>query len=125
MAQKLFTVEEANALLPRLRQLLKQLFAIRQEALALKPTVWPMLEKAAGNGGGGAAGELVYLFERFEALVNRIQALGCHLKDVERGLIDFPAVRSGRKVYLCWLYGEDEIAYWHDLDTGFAGRRRL
>ncbi|MFQ5610727.1 MAG: DUF2203 domain-containing protein [Anaerolineae bacterium] len=125
MARKLFTVDEANALLPRLRSLLEQLFAIRNEALALRPEVWPALEKAVGNGGSRKTGELIFLFRRFEAVVRQIQSLGCLLKDVERGLIDFPSWRKNREVYLCWAYGEKRVAFWHDVEAGFAGRQPL
>ena len=54
-----------------------------------------------------------------------IHALGCELKHVDQGLIDFPALREGREVYLCWRLGEPTIGWWHDLDTGFAGRQPL
>ena len=60
-----------------------------------------------------------------ESLVDEIFDLGVALKDVEQGLVDFPAIRDGRIVYLCWKQGEDEIRFWHDVDTGFAGRQPL
>ena len=60
-----------------------------------------------------------------EALIKAIVELGVALKDIEQGLIDFPTERDGRIVYLCWRQGEDEIRFWHELDTGFAGRRPL
>lgn len=125
MAPRLFTVDEANALLPRLRPLLEQLFTIRQRALALQPDVWPMLENAVGNGGNRKAGDLLHLFQDFERIVEDIQSTGCLLKDVERGLIDFPSIRGGRQVFLCWAYGEKEVTFWHDIEAGFAGRQPL
>jgi hypothetical protein len=122
---KLFTIEEANALLPRLRALLKAMFALRDEALAIRPDILPVLEKAAGNGGSRQASELFVIFNKFEKLLKEIHSLECELKGFEQGLIDFPSLRDGRKVYLCWQYDEPEIAYWHEIDGGFAGRQPL
>ena len=122
---KLFTVAEANALLPRIRVIMEAMLVIRQEAMALRPEVWPVLEKAVGNGGSRKAGELLELFQKFEKLLKELQGYGCELKGLEQGLIDFPAMLHGRQVYLCWQYNEPEIAFWHDIDAGFAGRQSL
>jgi hypothetical protein len=122
---KIFTVAEANALLPRIRVIMEGMQAIRGEAMAVRPEVWPVLEKAVGNGGSRKAGELLELFKQFEKLMTELQGYGCELKGLEQGLVDFPAVMHGRQVYLCWQYNEPEIQYWHDIDAGFAGRQRL
>jgi hypothetical protein len=126
MATKLFTVEEANALLPFLSRAFEEIFALRQQVIALRPEEdWPALEKAAYNGGGRQAGELFQLLNTFEALMRKIEATGCVVKDVEIGLVDFPSLRQGQVVYLCWKYKEPTIAYWHTIDGGFAGRQPL
>ena len=125
MAKKLFTVDEANALLPRIRVLMEEMFALRSEAIAMRPEVWPVLEKAVGNGGSRAAGDLLEVFRAFEVRIMRLNGLGCELKGIEQGLVDFPAMLNGRQIYLCWQYNEPEIAYWHDVDTGFSGRQPL
>lgn len=125
MAKKVFTVEEANALLPRIRALLEEMFALRDEVLAVRPDVWPVLKKAAGNGGSRKAGELVEVFKKFEVLLSKLTSIGCELKGLDQGLVDFPAVIKGRSVYLCWQYNEPEVTFWHDIDTGFAGRQPL
>ncbi len=122
---KLFTVEEANALLPRIRVLIEAMFALRKETLAIRRDVWPVLEKAAGNGGNRQTSKLILLFNEFEKLLNELHSFDCRLKDLELGVVDFPALREGRKVYLCWQYGEPEIAFWHDIDAGFAERQDL
>lgn len=122
---KLFTVAEANALLPRIRVIMEGMQAIRQEAMVLRPDVWPVLEKAVGNGGSRKAGELLVLFKQFEKLLTELQGYGCELKGLEQGLVDFPAIIHGRTVYLCWQYNEPEIKFWHDIDAGFAGRQPL
>ena len=122
---KLFTIAEANALLPRIRVIMEAMLVIRQEAMALRPEVWPVLEKAMGNGGSRKAGELLELFQKFEKLLTELQSYGCELKGLEQGLVDFPAIMQGQQVYLCWQYNEPEIAFWHGIDAGFAGRQPL
>jgi hypothetical protein len=64
-------------------------------------------------------------FEKFDALIHEIQSSGVLIKDINLGLLDFPALRSGQEVYLCWKYGEGEIAFWHEIEAGFAGRRPI
>ena len=120
-----FTVEEANALLPRIRSIVGMVLAARQRIVDAQPEVWPVLEKAVGNGGSRKAGLLVEDFRTMERGVKAIQDLGVVLKDINTGLIDFPALRGGREVFLCWRYDEPAVAFWHDLRTGFAGRQLL
>ncbi len=120
-----FTLEQANATLKVVRPLVEQILAIRQAILDKQPDVWPVLEKATGNGGGPAASLLAVDFDRLDSLVRQIQAMGVELKDINLGLLDFPALREGRLVYLCWKYGEDEIGFWHEVDAGFGGRQPL
>lgn len=120
-----FTLEEANACLPRLRQLLEELQEVQREINASRPEVWPVLQKAIGNGGNQRASELLKEFRRLERAVEGIQETGCLLKDAEQGLVDFLSRRDGREVYLCWRRGEDQIRCWHELHTGFAGRQPL
>jgi hypothetical protein len=65
------------------------------------------------------------LAEELDAVVREIEASGAHLKDIRLGLVDFPAERDGEVVYLCWQFGEPEVAFWHRLEEGFGGRRPL
>ena len=120
-----FSVDEANALLPRVRSLVESVLAARQRILDAQPEVWPVLQKAIGNGGSQKAGELVEEIKRIERGIKAIQDLGAVVKDINTGLIDFPAVRSGREVFLCWRYDEPQVGFWHELHTGFAGRQPL
>jgi hypothetical protein len=120
-----FNLAEANTALETIRPLVGQILEIRQSILAKQPEVWPILEKAAGNGGNRIASQVEQLFQQLDALVRKIQATGAILKDANTGLVDFPSERNGREIYLCWQYGEEEIAFWHDVDAGFAGRRPL
>lgn len=125
MAQRLFTLDQAQALIPQVRALLKDVLDAREKIVDAQPELWPVLEKAVGNGGGKKAGEMLRFFEIIQKNVQAIEAMGIEIKDINTGLIDFPSDRAGRVVYLCWRYGEGDIAYWHELDAGFAGRQPL
>jgi hypothetical protein len=124
--KKFFTVEEANRLLPQMKALVEQLRQGRRRLLNHRPTAESVAQKAAGNGGGSdAATYLVDYLQTFGRGLAQLQAMGVVLKDVERGLIDFPHWREGREVYLCWEYGEERIDYWHETDSGYTGRQPL
>lgn len=125
MNTKVYTVAEARAALPKVRQLMGQALAARDEIIALRPDVWPMLRKAAGNGGNVQTTELFQQFLRLEAGIKGITGMGIVVKDMDHGLIDFLADYKGRRVYLCWKYNEPELLYWHDLNAGFAGRQMI
>jgi hypothetical protein len=120
-----FTVEEANALLPRLRALLEQMLAARQRIVDGRRTWQPVLEKAQGNGGGVHAKELFLDTNRIQLTLEQINRWGIVIKDVDTGLVDFPHLRNGNEVYLCWRLGEPQVGYWHDIGSGFAGRQPL
>ena len=120
-----FTLAEANAALQIIKPLMEKVQAIRQNILAQKPEVWPVVEKAAGNGGSKAASLLAMEFEQLDQCVHQIQATGAVLKDINLGLLDFSAWREDHEVYLCWKYGEQNIEYWHEIEAGFAGRRSI
>jgi len=120
-----FTVEEANAALPVLEPLVERLLHLYQKIADQQASIVPAIQKAGGNGGNRAASEVGLWMGEMEALVQQIQVLGVLIKDARIGLLDFPAWRDGREVYLCWRYGEKSVAYWHDIDAGFSGRRPL
>ena len=84
------------------------------------------LAEAGPQNGGGDPGRVVSeAFLQLRAALAQLQEAEVVLRDLDRGLVDFPAIRDGREVYLCWVEGEDEIGYWHDLEAGFAGREPL
>lgn len=120
-----FTLSEANHALITIRPLMEEVQAIRQKIISTQPEAWSAIEKSVGNGGSRTLSKLVQDFERLDALVHQILDTGVLIKDVNAGLLDFPAVRNGQEVYLCWQYGEDDIAYWHEVDAGFAGRQSI
>lgn len=124
---KLFTIEEANDLLPVAREIVRRIQSAHRRVTRASGEAARAAE-AAKTGGGGMAGGTDYV----EALLERaaraveLDELGVQIKDYERGLIDFPSLREGRVVLLCWQSGEgDRIEWWHDLEAGFAGRQRL
>jgi hypothetical protein len=120
-----FTLEQANAVVKMIRPLVEEILAIRNAIIARQPQTWPVVEKAAGNGGSREASQMVVEFERLDKLAREIRSTGAILKDINTGLVDFPTLREGQEVYLCWRYGEGDIEYWHEIETGFAGRKRL
>jgi hypothetical protein len=123
--RKLFTVEEANALLPKLRELLDDL-ALHRGALHEKaPHLEPILKSAGTNGGGRVGSEYGVEAYNLYLAIGRIQDLGVILKDLDMGLLDFPHEREGRVVFLCWHPPEERVEFWHEIETGYAGRQPL
>lgn len=127
-----FTPAEANAALEHVRPLVEQLVATRAEHVAALERQEELERKIRGNGGGippaqlaEATAEVDAVARRLAKLVDEIAAHGAEVKDLDSGLIDFPARRNGETVLLCWQLGEDEIGFWHGTDDGFAGRRPL
>ena len=125
MAQRYFTLQEANKTLNLIRPWMDEVQAIRLKVLKNQPEAWPAIEKSAGNGGNRALSNMVQDFEKFDTLIHRIQDMDVLIKDINLGLLDFPALKDGREVYLCWQYGEDDIAFWHELEAGYAGRQSI
>src|SRR2546423_13809342 len=122
IASRHYTVEQANAALDWVSERIERLRAAREglndeEARAA-------LGDAAPSNGGGAPGRVVSeAFVEMRSALVELQAMDVVLRDLDRGLVDFPALREGREVFLCWEEGEDEVGYWHDMDAGYGGRR--
>ena len=126
---RLFTVDEANDLLPALQPLMKRIFdhlvflrkksetVIREERLS--PNSPDLMERLQENDA------IARLIQEVKGLVEEINSYGCLCKGVEQGLVDFPCLLGGEIVFLCWRYGEEGIGYWHRAEDGFAGRRPL
>jgi hypothetical protein len=131
---RLFTPEEANATLVRLRPLLERLVEERRALAEHAGRLQAAQGVVAGNGGRIDAGRIAALQEavarsaaEVAALVDELQRAGVQVKDLDRGLVDFPArhPKSGETVLLCFELGEPAVEHWHDLEEGFAGRKRL
>jgi hypothetical protein len=122
--EKHYTRDEARALLPQVREWLKRLSQLREQFGKCDSRISALL--AAGNDiGGESANTWVKLLCQIKTVLNEFHNREIQMKDLERGLIDFPAIIGGREVFLCWEQDEDDIEFWHDLDTGYAGRERL
>jgi hypothetical protein len=122
---KLFTVEEANSLLPRLRELLADVSLHRDALRERAPHLEPILRAAGTNGGGRIGSEYGVEAYKLYLAIERIRELGVVLKDLDVGLLDFPHQREGRVVFLCWHPPEERIGYWHEIEAGYAGRQPL
>jgi hypothetical protein len=123
--EKHFTVAEANAMLPELRELLLAIRQAREHLVVEWENAAPVLRVAPYNGGGAEASRYVAELLRLNRLLRQILARGVLVKDVERGLVDFPHFRGEEEVLLCWELSEERVAYWHDLESGYRGRRPL
>ena len=149
-----YDIDRANARLPEVRRVLEQLRSERLDLIALRDRLAAarrraeapgdgrtLVDEALGGAAGGAAGgapgsevsdsarvldaRIRAVIDQMEAAVARLDAWSVQLRDIEGGLADFPALVNGRQVWLCWQLGEDEIRFWHDLTSGFGGRRPL
>jgi hypothetical protein len=127
-----FTPEEANAALGEIRPLVEELVEHRRSQQRAQRARQELAQKIAGNGGAIDSRQLAQLDSSLEQThvavarcVNAIHGLGAIVKDPDTGLVDFPALRGDEEVLLCWQLGEPEVAYWHGLEDGFAGRQPL
>jgi len=119
-----YSVEQANAALGFVAERLERLRSARERLNDEEAR--EALSGAAPRNGGGKPGRVVSeAFVELQRALADLQAIEVVLRDLDRGLVDFPAMRDGREIYLCWVEGEGEIAWWHDLDAGYAGREPL
>jgi hypothetical protein len=119
-----YTVEQANAAIEFVVERLGRLRAAR-ERLTDDEARLALAGAAPGNGGGEPGRQVSEAFVEMRSALADLQAVEVVLRDLERGLVDFPSLRDGREVYLCWEEGEDEIGFWHEPDAGHAGRQPL
>ncbi|MBA3533932.1 MAG: DUF2203 domain-containing protein [Ardenticatenales bacterium] len=122
---KYYTVEEANVALPRLEALVTELLATHNRIMAMRPEIEGVLAKSHANSGSAAASRMVLDFGRVETILSKINKMGVEVKDASTGLCDFTALHQGREIYLCWRFGEPRVEWWHELHTGFGGRRHV
>ena len=123
--EKVFTLSEARSLIPRLRRLLARVTQEREVLVDMRLEIDLAREKAEFGGGSPLGPTYLAHMIRFSEAVQEVQYLGVHVKDFRTGLVDFPYEREGRIIYLCWKPDEDEIGWWHETDSGFAGRQPL
>ncbi len=119
-----YTLPEARELLPKLREWFAELNEVTPRIHKAEKSFEPRLTAGEDLGGRGVV-EWAKNLRRVHELLREFQSREIQLKDVERGLVDFPAILDEREVFLCWEKAEDNITHWHDIDTGFAGRKPL
>ena len=132
MAPKLFTLDDANRLVPTLEPLLRRLVEKRQVLREHAQVIEEFRAKAGTSGGGVPGGRFGRARAAAETLgteiaegIRQIEAWGCVVKDLDQGLVDFLSQRGDDTVFLCWRLGEPSIRYWHGVKEGFAGRKPL
>jgi hypothetical protein len=128
----MFTPDEANSALAEVRPAAERLVAVRARMRELEREQGKHVTTIGGNGAGYAASdlnaaqaELHELADEALACVERLETVGVVLKDLDLGLLDFPARREGREVLLCWHAGEEAVEWWHGLEEGYPGRKRI
>lgn len=119
-----YTLDEARALLPSVRQWLEELGRLQDRLKILDKRVAHLIENGA-DAGGPSVDQLTMTVADCKRVLRRFRAAEIQIKDLQRGLVDFPSLRDGREVFLCWEKDEDDIEYWHDLEDGYAGRERI
>jgi hypothetical protein len=119
-----YTLVEASALLPRVVELVERMRSAR-DRLGDRDAREALSEAGPTNGGGDPGRTVSEGFVELRDSMAKLRALDVVLRDLDTGLLDFPSIRDGREVYLCWQEGEDAIEYWHEPEAGFAGRRPL
>lgn len=126
-----FTRAQAEALLPQLEASLRELQALRTELAASERELHETQTRVASNGHlplddlASLPDQVADLTRRLSERARDVAESGAVIKDLEMGLLDFPALREGREVYLCWRLGEERIGWWHEIDAGLSGRQPL
>lgn len=122
--RKHYTLAEARALLPQLRLWLGQLQRLRRDLASYEQSTEPHLVQG-DDFGGGKVNQWIRNLSAFKEVLEEFNQREIQIKDLDRGLVDFPAIQANREVFLCWEQHEDDITYWHDLETGYGGREKL
>ncbi len=121
---KHYTLEEARALLPDVRKWLAEI-EVLQEQLRLLDLRLSSLISSGDDVGGETVNTSIKTQAKLQGALREFESRSIQVKDLERGLIDFPALRNGKEILLCWEKDEDDIEFWHDLESGYPGRERL
>ena len=122
---KYFSIEEANAVIPQLLVDIPVIQSLMENLSHKYPDVKKAREKAQFNGGSVQGADYINCALKTNYLTEELESKGCILKGIKHGLVDFLALREGKEVYLCWKNPEEKIEYWHDIQSGFAGRQRI
>src|SRR5688572_19680162 len=122
--QKHYTIEEARALLPQIREWLAEIDKLRRRLKQLDERITQILAGGV-DVGGESVNTQIKLLAKLQHVFHEFEERQIQIKEIDRGLIDFPAIIAGKEVFLCWEQDEEDIEFWHDLDTGYAGREKI
>ena len=125
MKKRFFTVQEARRLLPSLKELMGKVMVISHRLEEYREVVQQLADSASSNTGGPEGTAYLDIVISLQSCLTQLQETGCVLRSLQDGLIDFPHLKEGREIYLCWKFGEEDIRFWHEVDEGFAGRTPL
>lgn len=117
--RRVFTLKEANSSLPLVNRIVRDIVNTHEQASQLQAKI----EESKAGEGAKLQAQLREALRRLEDYVGELDSIGVELKDYEMGLVDFPSRYRGQEIYLCWKMGEEKIEYWHEVQTGFAGRQ--
>ncbi len=123
--KKHFTLEEANKLVPEFSQYFEQIFRLHEILKPERREKELVTQSLSKNGGWSKSADYLENSFKVSKILDKILATGAVVKDLQRGLIDFPHLSEGKEIFLCWKMGEKEIKFWHDLESGYSGRQPL
>ncbi len=123
--QKYYTLDEARSLLPKLREIFREAHQSRDKFKEVDEELGRMLQSTNADLGGEPVTDMLTELLQMNVQMQRLQDMGIQIKDFDRGLVDFPHIHDGREVFLCWELEEEDIEFWHDIDTGYSDRQRL
>ena len=124
-SKKLFTLAEANLLVPQLLDWVPEIQKMSASMNRDFPDISNARKKSKWDGGSVEGSGYLNVVLKYNHLIQQIESIGCEVKGVREGLVDFPSLRDGREVYLCWRMPETDICFWHDIDAGFSGRKPI
>ncbi|MEW6730869.1 MAG: DUF2203 domain-containing protein [Acidobacteriota bacterium] len=122
---KLFSVEEANSLIPQLRPLIRSAVDSHTALSKLQSEIQRARDHAIYDGGSPYGSNYIFLLKNFTDAISKIEEMGVLVKDLRIGLCDFPHWKDGHVIYLCWKMDEERVSYWHEVDAGFSGRQPI
>ena len=123
--KKIFTLQEANSFVPKLLEWIPHIQKLSNSLHNDFHDIKNAREKAKWSGGSEQGVEYLNTILKYNNLLRQLEEVGCEIKGIREGLIDFPSIREGKEIYLCWRMPEKEILFWHELHTGFAGRKPI
>lgn len=121
--EKHFTIDEANALLPEVKKRIAKMHRLMKKLDRRRGEIVEIIQKARSNGHHLPDNKQPDYLEQLNSVIDEVSSMGAQVKDLEMGLVDFPSIRNGKEVLLCWKPGEDAVRFWHPVDKGYSARK--